>query len=398
METRQQWQELIDAFVVEARRYAEVSEYFELTLPRPGASEAELAEAEHRLGYRLDPGYRTLLSIVNGWDGFFFVDLLGTSDLGQGDRSADCLETVKVFADNCAGFAEMKGVGDDWSACLPVLYDDNGYSGQTCMFITDGPGRQRAGSVFCLGEEPEDLWPDLYSYLSDDLSAKRKMVEYEVRGQWSDPWDRNIRTDPPTLPSILDKIDEQLRATGQPLMRCHPGATETALQAANQHLPHALHPEHHALLQISDGLDLPGFGHILSTTELADSRRWQELLELAVLHQQDALDHHKKSGVMLPDEIYREPVAARIGRIPAVPFAYSIIECEVFGYQGVSYNLYGVDVRDGKIRHLIQDAAPTPPNAYRPDYACTVQNHLLRFCEKLWTTSQNTQFRGRKTR
>ncbi|SKV83053.1 Uncharacterised protein [Mycobacteroides abscessus subsp. abscessus] len=56
-----------------------------------------------------------------------------------------------------------------------------------------------------------------------------------------------------------------------------------------------------------------------------------------MLHQQDALDHHKESGVMLPDEIYREPVAARIGRIPAVPFAYSIIECEVFGYQGVSY-------------------------------------------------------------
>lgn len=53
MATRQQWQELIDAFVVEARRYAEVSEYFELTLPRPGASEAELAEAERRLGYRL---------------------------------------------------------------------------------------------------------------------------------------------------------------------------------------------------------------------------------------------------------------------------------------------------------------------------------------------------------
>lgn len=31
MATRQQWQELIDAFVVEARRYAEFSEYFELT-------------------------------------------------------------------------------------------------------------------------------------------------------------------------------------------------------------------------------------------------------------------------------------------------------------------------------------------------------------------------------
>lgn len=100
---------------------------------------------------------------------------------------------------------------------------------------------------------------------------------------------------------------------------------------------------------------------------------------------------------MLPDEIYREPVAARIGRIPAVPFAYSIIECEVFGYQGVSYNLYGVDVRDGKIRHLIQDAAPISPNAYRPDYACTVQNHLLEFCERLWTTRQNTSVRDRKT-
>lgn len=396
MATRQQWQELIDAFVVEARRYAEVSEHYELTLPQPGASEAELAQAEQRLGYRLDPDYRTLLSIANGWDGFFFVDLLGTADLGQGNRSAHCLETVTVFADNCTDFAEMKGVGDDWSACLPVLYDDNGYSGQTCMFITDGPGRQRAGSVFGLRDEPEDLWPDLYSYLSDDLNSKRKMVEYEVRGQWSDPWDRNIRTDPPTLPSILDKLDEQLLATGQPVMTRHPGATETALHAAGQHLTHALHPEHRALLQISDGLDLPSFGHILSTTELADSRRWQELLELAVLHEQDALDHHKKSGVMLPDALYSETVATRIGRIPAIPFAYSIIQCEVFGYKSVSYNLYGVDVRDGKVRHLIQDAAPTSPNTYHPDYACTVQEHFLSFCERFWTRSQNTSLPGRK--
>lgn len=61
--------ELINGFVTEMRRRASVDADFALTVPNPGASEADLEAAEHRLGHRLDPDHRALLQVADGWGG-----------------------------------------------------------------------------------------------------------------------------------------------------------------------------------------------------------------------------------------------------------------------------------------------------------------------------------------
>lgn len=403
MASHQQWQELIDGFVTEMRRRAGVDEDFELTLPNPGASEADLDAAERRLGHRLDPDHRALLKVADGWDGLNWCDLLGTADLGQGERSSRSLEAAEQWFTESAGeFAQSLGIDDNWRACLPVIHDPYSYRGHAFILTAGGePGHRRAGSTFVLGDDPTKLWPDLYCLLAEELTHTRRQVEDEVRGPFNAPWDRNVRTNPPGLSEILDKIDEQLHAIGMVHATRYPPASLDELDTAERTLGRLLHPEHRALLQLTDGLDLPHFGQtlldqgimpttrILSTPEIANTEGWQQLFETAAEHDQAALDHHRESGVSLPPELYSEPVAARIGRIPATPFAVLICPYEVFGYQGVAYHLYGVDQRDGKVRNLLQDAEPPGPG-YLPDRALTVRSHLLQYCEQLWIMRRDT--------
>ena len=57
--------------------------------PEPGASRAELADAERRLGLRLHPFYRRFLGVANGWRAFWTdVDLYGTRELLDPERTA----------------------------------------------------------------------------------------------------------------------------------------------------------------------------------------------------------------------------------------------------------------------------------------------------------------------
>jgi len=401
--SRQQWQELINGFVTEMRRRASVDADFALTLPNPGASEADLEAAEHRLGHRLDPDHRALLQVADGWDGLNWCDLLGTADLGQGERSARAMEAAEQwFTESAGDFARSLGIDDNWRACLPVIHDPNSYHGHTFILTADGQsGRQQAGSAFVLGDDPAQLWPDLYSLLAEQLSITRLHVEDEARGPFNAPWDRNVRINPPGLPEILDKIDEQLRAIGSVQATRYEPARIEELDTAERALGRALRPEHRALLQLTDGLDLPHFTglsrerrsvpltRILSIAEMTNTEGWRQLFEIAAEHHQAALDHHRESGVLLPPELYSEPVAARIGRIPATPFAVLKCPYELWGYKGLAYHLYGVDHRDGKVRNLLQDAAPDGPG-YRPDRALTVRSHLLQYCEQVWKMRRTT--------
>lgn len=403
MASHQQWQELINGFVTETRRRASVDENFELTLPNPGASEADLDAAEQRLGHRLDPDHRALLKVADGWDGLNWCDLLGTADLGRGERSARAMEAVEQwFTESAGDYAQRLGIEDNWRACLPVIHDPNSYHGHTFVLTADARSRNnQAGSAFILGDDPAELWPDLYSLLAEQLSITRRQVEDEVRGPFNALWDRNVRTNPPGLPEILDKIDEQLQEIGSVQATRYPPASIEELDAAERTLGRALHPEHRALLQLTDGLELPHFTwlscqrrstpitRILSAAEITNTAGWQQLFETAAEHLQAALDHHRESGVSLPPELYSEPVAARIGRIPATPFAGLRCPYELWGYKGVAYHLWGVDHHDGKVRNLLQDAEPVGPG-YRPDRALTVRSHLLQYCEQLWTMRRNT--------
>lgn len=404
MTSQQRWQELINGFVTEMRRRASVDANFELTLPNPGASEADLDAAEQRLGHRLDPDHRALLQVADGWDGLNWCDLLGTTDLGQGERSARAMEAVEQwFTESAGDFAQRLGIEDNWRACLPVIHDPDSYHGHTFILTTAGrPGRQQAGSAFVLGDDPAQLWPDLYSLLAEQLSITRLHVEDEVRGPFNAPWGRNVRTNPPELSEVLDKIDEQLHMIGSVQATRYTPASIEELDTAERALGRQpLHPEHRALLQLTDGLDLPHLTslscerrsvpitRILSIAEITNTEGWHQLFETAAEHHQAALDHHRESGVSLPAGLYSEPVAARIGRIPATPFAVLMCPYELWGYEGMAYHLYGVDHRDGKVRNLLQDAAPDGPG-YRPDRALTVRSHLLQYCEQLWTIRRNT--------
>jgi hypothetical protein len=56
-------------------------------LPTVAASEQEILECEHRLGFAFDPQFADFLRHANGWQGFIqSTDLFGTTDLGGGGR------------------------------------------------------------------------------------------------------------------------------------------------------------------------------------------------------------------------------------------------------------------------------------------------------------------------
>lgn len=65
------WRDLIEQLVAQKQRLMETSDLEEDTRPNPGATEAQLAAAERRLGRPLDAQYRELLSVADEW-GYFW--------------------------------------------------------------------------------------------------------------------------------------------------------------------------------------------------------------------------------------------------------------------------------------------------------------------------------------
>lgn len=91
------WQDLTQRFVAQRRRPLEAGENEEGTSPNPGATESQPLMAERRLGRPLDPQYRELLSVADGWDYFYrFFSLLGTAELGAGSRWESALESAEI--------------------------------------------------------------------------------------------------------------------------------------------------------------------------------------------------------------------------------------------------------------------------------------------------------------
>ncbi|RZS36604.1 hypothetical protein EV193_107285 [Herbihabitans rhizosphaerae] len=77
------WPDLIADMIRLRKRVAELEEYYPVTVPHPPATEAQIAEAESRLGHALDPQHRELLLLGNGWPDFWFDSvLLSTDQLG----------------------------------------------------------------------------------------------------------------------------------------------------------------------------------------------------------------------------------------------------------------------------------------------------------------------------
>lgn len=376
---QQAWRELIDQLIEQRRRLAAADDlYRPLTLPKPGATAAELRAAEERLGHPLDPHYREFLTVANGWDEYFLGSgLLGTDDLGAGDRWFAAEETLQIFMENSSGvLAADLGIPDDPAVCQSIGDNDNGYASHLYLLLQDTPGGP-AGGVFPLDIGSDTIWPDLYSYLSYELPQLRAFADSAELGPHSDTWGRDIRKDPPSMADIVAKIAE-LSALAFPE---HPvvlemGASEAELDELDSAVAGALHPEHRELLSITDGMiSSPwGLGEVLSTGQLLDGGRWREILVAAQESEDEAfrmLLHGMRAGGH-PDPEPKAPVLQRIGRIPAIPFA-------ILGVRP-----FGVDTRDGFVRSLLDDSTVAGPRDGHTTAAGTVREHLLKACDSLW--------------
>ncbi|MBL1079440.1 SMI1/KNR4 family protein [Nocardia sp. 2] len=357
------WRELIERLVEQKRRLVAYRSYESDTQPKAGASEEELCAAESRLGRRLDPQYRDLLSVANGWDHFWITEsLLGTEDICVGRRwEMGVTQADEWFADSNWGVD--LGAPDDPGSYQLVVENDNGYSGNLYLFVGVAPGLPTGATVPL---PLETTYPDLYSYFRDQLERMTDDADQLALGEYSEPWrGRNIRADPPTMAEIVARIAELIRSgnPGNP-EPVRDGATAEELDLLDRALSGTLHPEHRELLSVSNGLATPhwGLGDVLSVQDILDGGRWREGL---------ARMQTKEYPQYGPP-----PLLERIGYLPAVPFAMS------------PTTFYGVDLADGCVRDLLQDGDYFAKYGERPLLGRTVREHLLKGCWDLWWTAR----------
>lgn len=377
---RAAWRELIDRLIEQKRRLVSLDRYESDTMPNPGATEEQLSEAEARLGRPLDPQYRELLSVANGWEHFAnSCSLLGTDDIGSGPRWEAGLMHAEIWFDHNS-WGDNIGAPNDPASFQLVVENDNGYSGNVFLFIAEGYELPTGAAVPLA---PEITYPDLYSYVRNELDYLTKSADGLTLGEYSEPWwGRNIRTNPPTLTEILAKVAELARIV-QPDVPSplRPGAAIADLDELDNYLSGTLDPDHRELLLISNGVSTPYWelGHILSSHEILSGTPWREAL--ARRQTEEDLEHNpppwdpdaaRRRVLGLPDPEQPAPVLERIGHIPAVPFA-------------LSHNaFYGIDTEDGCVRSLLDDGAYFAAYGQRPG-GLTIREHLLKACVSLWS-------------
>ncbi|WP_306357092.1 MULTISPECIES: SMI1/KNR4 family protein [unclassified Nocardia] len=380
---RKAWRELVDGLVEQKRRLVTFGDHESDTMPKPGASEEQLRAAESRLGRRLDPQYRELLSVANGWDHFWIsYSLLGTEDIGSGPRWESGLTQAGIWFDD-NDWGDEIGAPNDPASFQLVVENDNGYSGNVFLFV--GPASDLPiGAAVPL--PPEMTYPDLYSYVRAQLDSMTADADQATLGEYSEPWQgRNLRAAPPTMAEIVAKIGEliQSRNPDRPAP-LRAGATVAELDALDRELGGRLHPEHRELLSESNGLATPywGLGDVLSVQDIRDGVRWRE--ELA--RKQSDEDYRydppawtAEAAQILASGQQRDkpaPLVERVGYLPTIPFAMS------------STTFYGIDITDGCVRDLLQDGEYFTKYGRRPAMGRTVRDHLLKGCRDLWWLSR----------
>ncbi|WP_458687110.1 SMI1/KNR4 family protein [Nocardia tengchongensis] len=156
------WRALIERLVAQKQRLVETSDPKEDTRPNPGATEAQLAAAERRLGRPLDAQYRELLSVADGWGYFYlFFTLLGSADIGVGPRWESALQTAQIWFDD-EEWGEEIGAPNDAAYFQPLVTSDNGYSSTAFLFVGDSDALPTGAVIELPVDEP---YPDLHSYL-----------------------------------------------------------------------------------------------------------------------------------------------------------------------------------------------------------------------------------------
>ncbi|WP_067658353.1 hypothetical protein [Nocardia harenae] len=339
------WQALLDAFTEQARRRAAIDGApAPGSPPHPGATPAELAAAEQRLGRALDPAHRALLATADGWDRFADgAALLGTAELGAGPRHDDAAAVLAdFFAESEGRYPAALGIDPDPAVHTPVGDSaEDGYNGH--LYLTPD------GAAFELRARRPLLHPGLDALLRHRLREYTERVDRLMWGPEHGPWGHDVHLDPPPVDRIIAVMTALGRiADPEAPVQAGPPATAERLNRLERALGVSLRPEHRAVLLAADGLRYPG-GQVLSVPEIRES---------ALVAQHSAAGDGRK----------RAP-RARISRVPTVPFALA----------GIA--LLGVDVRDGRVHDLLAGEPVAGPAGERDG---TVLGHLLTECEGLW--------------
>lgn len=136
-------------------------------------TEADIAEAEARVGHSLDAQHIELLRRVNGWPNIFVGgDLLGTGDLGAGGRWCSAQRMLAAF------YEEGPAIGfPPRAAVYPI------HLGESDLFVIDmaGPVTDGGHPVHWLDGSVVDTWPNVREYWRAGLRLVEMEQEYFER-------------------------------------------------------------------------------------------------------------------------------------------------------------------------------------------------------------------------
>jgi len=120
-------------------------------LPKVGATEQELAEADAVLGYPLNPQYREFLTYANGWRCFLQrIDLFGTDELRDARAMQEAYSALEDI--DPESFAKSDVVISD---LLPIGLSNE----QSDMFVMLKPGSPNAGTIIWLAGYEIERFP-----------------------------------------------------------------------------------------------------------------------------------------------------------------------------------------------------------------------------------------------
>lgn len=125
--------------------------------PNPPATEAEIAEAESRIGEPLAPEYRDFLKHAAGWSGIVHhVDLFGPSELGAGPLFEKGVERVGWMME----FEVLEAVGFKPDDLLPIAAPEDSIDVYTLVRRSSA----HAGTVIWFRGDEIERYDDFHAY------------------------------------------------------------------------------------------------------------------------------------------------------------------------------------------------------------------------------------------
>lgn len=286
--------ELVHAWIVQRERRAQIMPdlYAPPTYPNPGATEDELAAVEARIGRRLDPHFRQLLSVADGWAEFDGSrTLLGTRDIGRSSQWAGAVDMVETYA--TSDVEPPFGWPADTADAFPIC---EYYSNMAFVVLTDGSDH-RQGQVRDFSSGSNEVFHSVATWFAYELQSETDYLDGESFGPHGHAWRRALTATDPSIAEIVAKLVELRHAIApirpgwmeDPGPDPRAGATPESLDRLERDCGITLSAEHRALLLITDGWPAITRGSdLLSVADLSDGNRWQQAVrqtaEWSTLH------------------------------------------------------------------------------------------------------------------